>query len=157
VREVDALGGLMAAAADAAGIHFRLLNASRGPAVRGPRAQMDRAAYKAAVQAALRALQDAPGGAAPGGGRLQVVDGVVADLLLARAGAPGGRPAARGVLLATGGRRRRGLGWGGVLAAVRRLPRPSAKPHALVPSKLNPEKPPTVRRQASASPRAPSC
>ena len=58
-------------AADAAGIQFRVLNASKGPAVRGPRAQMDRGLYKSALQDALLA-QDG----------LQVVDGAVTSLLL---------------------------------------------------------------------------
>ncbi|HHC71519.1 MAG TPA: tRNA uridine-5-carboxymethylaminomethyl(34) synthesis enzyme MnmG [Thiotrichales bacterium] len=53
VREIDALGGLMARAADAAGIHFRVLNASRGPAVQGPRIQQDLEAYPRAIRALL--------------------------------------------------------------------------------------------------------
>lgn len=53
VREVDALDGLMGKLADAAGVQFRLLNRSKGSAVRGPRAQIDRAAYRHATQVML--------------------------------------------------------------------------------------------------------
>ncbi len=71
VREVDALDGLIGRVADAAGIQFRLLNRSKGPAVQGPRLQADRRAYRAAMQAALAAV--------PG---LEVLEGEVVDLMV---------------------------------------------------------------------------
>ncbi len=71
VREVDALDGLMGRLADRAGIQFRLLNRSKGAAVRGPRAQIDRALYRAAMQAALLDHAD-----------LTVLAGAVEDLIV---------------------------------------------------------------------------
>ena len=58
VREIDALGGVMGRAADRSGIHFRTLNASRGPAVRATRAQIDRQLYRGEIR---RALESRPG------------------------------------------------------------------------------------------------
>ncbi len=72
VVEVDALDGLMGRAADAAGIQFRLLNRRRGPAVRGPRAQCDRALYKSAIAHQLKTMPS-----------LQIVEGEVDDLIVA--------------------------------------------------------------------------
>jgi len=58
VKEIDALGGLMARAIDLAGIHFRILNASKGPAVRATRAQADRQLYKRVIRHALETQEN---------------------------------------------------------------------------------------------------
>ena len=71
VREVDALDGVMGRVADAAGIQFRMLNRSKGPAVRGPRAQADRKLYRETVQ---RVLSDQV--------NLTIVEGAVNALII---------------------------------------------------------------------------
>jgi tRNA uridine 5-carboxymethylaminomethyl modification enzyme len=71
VKEIDALGGAMAAAADDAGIQFRILNSRKGPAVRATRAQADRVLYRSAIR---RRLETQP--------RLRIVQQAVDDLLL---------------------------------------------------------------------------
>ena len=84
VREIDALGGLMALAADDAGIQFRLLNKKKGPAVQGPRAQADRKLYQSSMSMRLLGIKG-----------LHLVEGEVVDLLV-----DGYR--VRGVMLADG-------------------------------------------------------
>ncbi|HUU67185.1 MAG TPA: FAD-dependent oxidoreductase, partial [Methyloceanibacter sp.] len=71
VREIDALDGLMGRVADAAGIQFRVLNKSKGPAVQGPRAQADRKLYRQAMQAAIAATPN-----------LEVIEAAVEDLIV---------------------------------------------------------------------------
>jgi tRNA uridine 5-carboxymethylaminomethyl modification enzyme len=97
VREVDAFDGILARAADEAAIHYRMLNASKGAAVQGPRVQADRKLFKAAVQ---RLLSDQDGltiieGEAQS---LSIVDGKVSGLALGDGRALG----AGAVILATG-------------------------------------------------------
>ncbi len=81
VREIDALDGLMGLAADATGIQFRILNASKGPAVHGPRCQSDKYQYAAFVQAMLRARHEISivGGTVDG---LQVEKGRIIGVLV---------------------------------------------------------------------------
>jgi tRNA uridine 5-carboxymethylaminomethyl modification enzyme len=82
VREIDALDGLMARAADRGGIQFRMLNRRKGPAVRGPRAQADRKLYRQAIQDLL-AEQDRLSQIAGDVFDLDVRDGRVAGVILA--------------------------------------------------------------------------
>jgi len=103
VREIDALDGLMARVADQAGIQFRLLNRSKGPAVQGPRTQADRKLYREAMQAEIAAQ-----------GNLTVVEGQVDDLILDHEGVGGveladGRRITAGAVVITTGTFLRGL------------------------------------------------
>ena len=97
VREVDALGGLIAVAADNAAIHYRMLNRSKGKAVQGPRVQASRRSFRAAVQDALHAHES-----------IDVIAGDVVGLIVVQhkaAGvvlADGRRVEASAVVLATG-------------------------------------------------------
>jgi len=97
VREIDALDGLMGRVADRAGIQFRVLNRSKGPAVQGPRAQADRKLYRQAMQAAILATPN-----------LEAIEASVEDLIVedgAVAGiitANGERIGAHAVVLTTG-------------------------------------------------------
>lgn len=84
VREVDALDGLIGRAADAAGIHFRLLNRRKGPAAQGPRAQCDRTLYRRFIQSEIAATEG-----------LVVVEAAVEDLVVTG-------DAVHGVILADG-------------------------------------------------------
>ena len=103
VREIDALDGLMGRVADLGGIQFRVLNRRKGPAVRGPRAQADRARYAAAMQQAI--------GATP---NLAVIEAEVDDLTMADGRITGlrlgdGRAISAGAVVLTTGTFLRGL------------------------------------------------
>jgi tRNA uridine 5-carboxymethylaminomethyl modification enzyme len=97
VREIDAMGGAMAIAADRAGIQFRTLNASKGPAVRATRAQADRVLYRQAIRALLESQPN-----------LTLHEAEVADLVVTNGRAEGvvtmdgTRIAARAVVLTVG-------------------------------------------------------
>ncbi len=91
VREIDALDGVMGLAIDRAGIQFRTLNLSKGPAVRGPRAQADRKLYRQAMQALLADQAN-----------LEIRGDAVADILLDASGACAGVVTERGREIAAG-------------------------------------------------------
>ncbi len=97
VREIDALDGVMGRMADLSGMQFKVLNRSKGPAVRGPRAQIDRKLYRQAMQAELARTEN-----------LAIIEAAVEDLIL-EGGAVGGvldavgqRYLAKAVVLTTG-------------------------------------------------------
>ena len=103
VREIDALDGLMGRVADEAGIQFRVLNRSKGPAVQGPRAQADRKLYRRGMQAAIKAT--------PG---LAVIEAAVEDLIVEGGNVNGvltadGRSISAGAVVLTTGTFLRGL------------------------------------------------
>ena len=91
VREIDALDGIMGRAIDRAGIQFRTLNLSKGPAVRGPRAQADRKLYRAAVQALLTEQSN-----------LEIRPDAVADIIMDACGACAGVITESGVEIGAG-------------------------------------------------------
>jgi tRNA uridine 5-carboxymethylaminomethyl modification enzyme len=103
VREIDALDGLMGRVADEAGIQFRVLNRSKGPAVQGPRAQADRKLYRRGMQVAIKAT--------PG---LEVIEAAVKDLIVECGNVNGvltadGRSISAGAVVLTTGTFLRGL------------------------------------------------
>ncbi|MGB8840670.1 MAG: tRNA uridine-5-carboxymethylaminomethyl(34) synthesis enzyme MnmG [Aliidongia sp.] len=91
VREIDALDGVMGRAIDRAGIQFRMLNLSKGPAVRGPRAQADRKLYRRAIADLLAEFE-----------ALTIIESAAEDLVLDAAGTAAGVALADGQILRTG-------------------------------------------------------
>lgn len=83
LREIDALDGVVGRIVDKAGVQFRVLNRKKGPAVWGPRAQIDRALYQRYMQEEMLAY------AKVGAGNLSVVEGKVEDVVIEREEADG--------------------------------------------------------------------